>query len=71
MDAALSTLQDECASQGLDYEEVIAQRSIEVKAFKEAGLVPPTWYGMPPVDQPDDVAGREPANKTAVKPPPT
>lgn len=47
MDAGLSTLQDECALQGLDYEEVIAQRSLEVRAFKEAGLIPPTWYGQP------------------------
>ena len=47
MDAGLSTLRDECAVQGKDYEEVIAQRSIEVKLFKEAGLLPPIWYGQP------------------------
>ena len=48
MDAGLSTLQQECAEQGLDYEEVIAQRRIEVRAFKEAGLNPPVWYGDAP-----------------------
>lgn len=45
MDAGLSTLKRECAEQGLDYEEVIQQRAAEVKAFKEAGLPPPNWFG--------------------------
>lgn len=44
MDAGLSTLQRECAEQGLDYEEVIAQRAIEVQMFKDNGLPPPKWY---------------------------
>lgn len=45
MDAGLSTLQRECAEQGLDYEEVIEQRAREVEMFKEKGLPPPSWYG--------------------------
>jgi lambda family phage portal protein len=45
MDAGLSTLQRECAEQGLDYEEVIEQRAREVELFKEKGLPPPNWYG--------------------------
>jgi lambda family phage portal protein len=45
MDAGLSTLQRECAEQGLDYEEVIEQRAIEAQMFKEKGLPPPRWYG--------------------------
>jgi len=45
MDAGLSTLKRECAEQGLDYEEVIQQRAAEAKAFKEAGLPPPNWFG--------------------------
>jgi len=45
MDAGLSTLKRECAEQGLDYEEVIQQRAAEVKAFQEAGLPPPSWFG--------------------------
>ena len=44
MDAGLSTLQQECAEQGQDWEEVIAQRRIEVARFHEAGLTPPVWY---------------------------
>lgn len=45
MDAGLSTLQRECAEQGLDYEEVIDQRAREVELFKERGLPMPSWYG--------------------------
>jgi lambda family phage portal protein len=45
MDGALSTLKRECAEQGLDYEEVIQQRAVEIKQFKDAGLPPPNWYG--------------------------
>lgn len=45
MDAGLSTLQRECAEQGLDYEEVIEQRAREVRLFVEKGLPPPNWYG--------------------------
>lgn len=45
LDGGLSTLKRECAEQGLDYEEVIQQRAIEVRMFKEAGLPPPKWFG--------------------------
>lgn len=45
LDGGLSTLKKECAEQGLDYEEVIAQRRIEVKMFRDAGLPPPKWFG--------------------------
>jgi len=45
MDAGLSTLQRECAEQGLDYEEVIEQRAAEIQMFKDAGLPPPKWFG--------------------------
>jgi len=45
LDGGLSTLKRECAEQGLDWEEVIAQRAIEVRAFKAAGLPPPKWFG--------------------------
>ncbi|OBU85862.1 phage portal protein [Chromobacterium subtsugae] len=47
MDAGLSTLKRECAEQGLDYEEAIDQRALEVRKFKEAGLKLPDWYGAP------------------------
>jgi lambda family phage portal protein len=45
MDAGLSTLKRECAEQGLDWEEVLAQRSIELKAFERLGMKPPSWAG--------------------------
>nr|WP_318289773.1 phage portal protein [Paraburkholderia sp. BL8N3] len=45
LDGGLSTLKRECAEQGLDWEEVIAQRAIEVKLFKEHGLELPDWSG--------------------------
>jgi lambda family phage portal protein len=43
MDAALSTLKRECAEQGLDYEEVLHQRSMEIKLMKELDLPMPDW----------------------------
>jgi len=46
IDAAFSTLQNECAQQGLDWEENIDQRAIEVARFKERGLTLPTWAGV-------------------------
>lgn len=51
MDAALSTLQQECAEQGQDYEEVIAQRAKEVRMFKEHGLPLPEWAAGSPASQ--------------------
>ena len=58
MDAGLSTLRQECAEQGMDYEEVIAQRGREVAEFKKLGLALPTWAGV------------ELASDTEMKPPP-
>ncbi len=46
MDAALSTLEEECAEQGLDWEDVLVQRKIEVERFKEYGLAVPSWAAM-------------------------
>lgn len=43
MDGGLSTLKQECAEQGLDYEEVIEQRRLEIKMFDEAGIPRPAW----------------------------
>lgn len=56
MDAGLSTLQRECAEQGLDYEEIIDQRAREVAMFKEKGLPPPNWFGNDATDasKPED-----------------
>jgi lambda family phage portal protein len=46
MDAALSTLEDECAAQGLDYEEVLEQRAYELELFDELGIPRPEWAGQ-------------------------
>jgi lambda family phage portal protein len=46
MDAALSTLEDECAEQGLDYEEVLEQRRYELQLFDEYGIPRPQWAGQ-------------------------
>jgi lambda family phage portal protein len=45
MDAGLSTLQRECAEQGVDWEEMVQQRAIEMREFSENGLPLPNWYG--------------------------
>jgi capsid protein len=45
MDAALTTLKSEAAEQGLDWEEVIDQRQIEIEAFKKRGMPLPEWGG--------------------------
>lgn len=43
MEASLSTLQQECAEQGLDYEEVLLQRRRELDLFAQLELPPPSW----------------------------
>ena len=46
MDGALSTLEDEAAQQGLEYEEVLDQRAYEIQMFNEKGIPPPQWAGQ-------------------------
>lgn len=46
MDAALSTLEDECAAQGLDFEEVLEQRRYELELFDEYDIPRPAWAGQ-------------------------
>jgi lambda family phage portal protein len=62
MNAGISTLEAECAEQGLDYEEVIAQRRIEHLMLNEAGLPvggtsaqKPSGMAGPVTDAVDDV----------------
>jgi lambda family phage portal protein len=64
MDAGLSTLEAECAEQGLDYEEVLDQRAREIEAFKERGIPVPTWAGMQPGFTPSGML--QPANAQQV-----
>lgn len=62
MDAGLSTMERECAEQGLDWEEVADQRKREIDRFKELGIPVPTWAGMNPTGEP------QPASKTIADP---
>ncbi len=58
IDAGLSTLQDECALLGKDWEEVMEQRAREIARAKELGLEvapkPPPVPGAPPKPGADD-----------------
>ncbi|MGC4052928.1 MAG: hypothetical protein QM757_26675 [Paludibaculum sp.] len=53
MDSNLSTLEDECAEQGKDWEEVLEQRAVEHARMKQLGLpVAAKKTGTPqPLDQ--------------------
>jgi lambda family phage portal protein len=51
MEAGFGTLEDECAEQGRDYEEVLDQRQLEVRMMKERGLALPTWAMGSPLYQ--------------------
>ncbi|MBS0363683.1 MAG: phage portal protein [Proteobacteria bacterium] len=66
MDAGLSTLEHEAAEHaGEDFEDILDQRAIEVRAFKDRGLEVPTWANMnaaPPA------ANGTPASNGAKKP---
>ena len=61
MDAGLSTLEQECAEQGLDWEEVVAQREVERRRFIQLGLPFPTWFGQ-------ETPAGESAEQAAAKP---
>lgn len=51
MDAGFQTLEDVCAEQGLDMEEVLEQRAYEIKKFDELGIPRPEWAGAVAVDR--------------------
>ena len=51
LDAGFSTLEQECAEQGLEWEEVVRQRAIEVDLFKQLGLPRPDWNGVEPAQE--------------------
>lgn len=53
MDAGITTLIQECAEQGHDWEEQVADRAIIVKRFKDAGLTLPAWAHDVPASQID------------------
>jgi lambda family phage portal protein len=64
MDAGVSTLQQEAADQGHDWEELLDQRARERKRMEELGIPPPEWIGGIAVQD----GGDEPAHKVAAKP---
>jgi len=45
LDAGLSTMEKECARQGMDWEENLEQRAIEFKRMQQLGLPRPEWFG--------------------------
>lgn len=53
MKAGLSTLEMECAEQGLDYEDVLYQRQFEKQLFKQLGIPEPEWFGPMDNDKTD------------------
>lgn len=70
MEIGLSTLEDEAADQGHDYEEILDQLAVEAKAFDERGLQRPSWMGASPrrQDQPAAGAGGKAKEPTPPKP---
>lgn len=49
MNAGISTLEAECAEQGLDWEEVLEQRARELKRMQELGIDPASMAKVAPV----------------------
>jgi capsid protein len=45
MDAGITTLEDECAEQGGDWEEQVYQRAFERALFEKLGIPHPKWQG--------------------------
>ncbi|WP_288935536.1 phage portal protein [uncultured Sphingomonas sp.] len=45
LDAGLSTMEEECAKQGMDWEENLEQRAIEFNRMQSLGLPRPEWFG--------------------------
>lgn len=45
LDAGLSTMEEECARQGADWEENLEQRAIEYHRMRDLGLPRPEWMG--------------------------
>lgn len=68
MDAMLSTLEQECAEQGLDYEEVLEQRKIEYDLLKSLGLPEPQWLMVLPTSGDSTVDDEEEKKSGSNKP---
>ena len=62
MEISISTLEQECAEQGLDWNEVLDQRRMEIARMNELGLP------MPPMYQKSPAPGEQPAQPTPGQP---
>lgn len=58
METGLSTLEMEAAEQGLDYQEIIAQRARERREWREADLEDPNMQAIMSAGAPSDRAGQ-------------
>jgi capsid protein len=60
MEISISTLEQECAEQGLDWNEVLDQRRMEIARMTELGLpLPPMYQKSPaPGEQPATAPGQ-------------
>ncbi|HIA2374754.1 phage portal protein [Burkholderia contaminans] len=56
LDAGMSSLEDECAEQGVDWREVADRRAIEQEYYRGRGLSLPNWNNNPAnkADQPEE-----------------
>lgn len=63
MEMGLSTLEDEAAEQGADWEDNLDQREIEKIAFEKRGLTLPSWQGASPRGAENTPGGDTPAPK--------
>lgn len=61
VEIGVSTLENEAAEQGLDWEEVLIQRRREIARMQELGIPAPTWAAGAPTDDesPDERDARE------------
>ncbi len=45
--SGMSSLEDECAEQGVDWREIADRRAVEKEYYEQRGLQMPTWYSEP------------------------
>jgi len=68
MDAGFSTLENEAASQGSEWEELLHQRAYEIAKFKELGIPLPEWAGALPAKGGDNPNSASKVDKPPQKP---
>lgn len=65
MEAGTSTLEQEAAEQGADWEEIAQQRAIELETYERLGIPPPKWAQM---QVPDNAFFKDDSESSAQKP---